>query len=296
VDDVFAFVRPEAPLGDPLRHERNDDGHEDRRSDREPEVGGEIDRLVRIDDGDRLVGHFGEQTVERCQQDVHCEAGTDAGIRSGESSKRMTSHAQIRSGGKRNEDEVAGVSGDARQPADEDDDERQQLLRSNLDELANERRHQAGLLGNADADHCHEHDGDDAEASEVVHEGREDEPDAIGAQQTAYRRRLLVDFEVLLHVVVDGWHDLRDDGTVDELLLHDEGGRLDHVVGHADVERRQDRRQHDHQPDEPEENDGWVGNLVADPLDRVEDLLQTASRVLLSGRLGGCGGVSGVGH
>ena len=46
------------------------------------------------------------------------------------------------------------------------------------DQLADERPHHPGLLGHADADHRHEHDGDDAEAGEVVDERREDEPDA----------------------------------------------------------------------------------------------------------------------
>ena len=32
---------------------------------REPEVGGEVDRLVRVGEGDGLVGDLGEQAVER---------------------------------------------------------------------------------------------------------------------------------------------------------------------------------------------------------------------------------------
>ena len=51
--------------------------------------------------------------------------------------------------------------------------------RRDLDQLADERRHQPGLLGDADADHGDEDDGDDAEAGEVVDERREEEPDAV---------------------------------------------------------------------------------------------------------------------
>ena len=52
-------------LGDPLRHERDDEGDEHRRGDGEPQVGGEVDRPVRVGEVDRLVGHLGQQAVER---------------------------------------------------------------------------------------------------------------------------------------------------------------------------------------------------------------------------------------
>ena len=67
-----------------------------------------------------------------------------------------------------------------------------------LDELADERRHQTGLLGHPDADHGDEHDGDDGEAGEVVDERREQEPDPVRAQEAVDLGGLLVDLEVVV--------------------------------------------------------------------------------------------------
>ena len=66
------------------------------------------------------------------------------------------------------------------------------------------------------------------------------------------------------------------------------GRLLGHVVGDADVEGRQHRRQHDHQPAQAEEDDRRVGHLVPDALDAVEESLH--ERALL---LGGDGRVAG---
>ena len=51
---------------------------------------------------------------------------------------------------------------------DEHDDERQRPRGATFDELADERADQARLLGDADAEHRHEDDADDAEAGEVA--------------------------------------------------------------------------------------------------------------------------------
>ena len=51
----------------------------------------------------------------------------DAGVGGGEPGERVAADAEERRRGERDQDQVAGVGGDARQPADEDDDEREQL-------------------------------------------------------------------------------------------------------------------------------------------------------------------------
>src|SRR5689334_11619331 len=60
----------------------------------------------------------------------------------------------------RDENEVAGVGGDAREHAEPDDDERQHGLGRDGHEPSDERADQPGRLGQANADH---HDEDDRE-------------------------------------------------------------------------------------------------------------------------------------
>ena len=61
------------------------------------------------------------------------------------------------------------------------------------------------------------------------------------------------------------------------------GGWLGDVVGDADVERGEDRRQHDHEHAQAEEDDRRVGHLVADPLDAVEHPLRRVRRFCRAG-------------
>ena len=183
----------------------------------------------------------------------------------------------------RDEDQVAGVGGDARETTDEHDDEGQRRRRSGLDELADQRRHHPRLLGDADADHRHEDDGDDAEAGEVVDERGEEEANAVGAEQALDLRGLLDDVHLVVEVLLRRDLRLGNDRATDILLLGDQR-RLDgDVVGDADVKGGEDRREHDDQHAQADEDDRRVGHLVADLLDAVEHSLHAAAlgRLLL---------------
>jgi hypothetical protein len=60
------------------------------------------------------------------------------------------------------------------------------LARRHLYDLFDEGGHQAGLFGEAYADHDDEDDGDRAEIREVPHHRSQHEADAVGGQQAVY--------------------------------------------------------------------------------------------------------------
>ena len=149
--------------------------------------------------------------------------------------------------------------------------------RRGLHELADQRRHHPRLFGDAHADHRHEDDGDDGEAGEVVDERREQETNAVGAEQALDLRRLLDDLHLVVEVLLRRDLRLGNHGPTDVLLFGDQR-RLDRdVVRHADVEGGQDRRQHDDEHAQADEDDRRVGDLVAHLLDAVEHPLHTAA-------------------
>ena len=109
-----------------------------------------------------------------------------------------------------------------------------------------------------DAHHGHEHHGHDGEAGEVVDERREEEPDPVRAQQALDLGGLLVDLEVVLVELARAAAPPPARPTRRRTPLGHDGRRLGDVVGDADVEGGQHRRQHDHEPAQAEEDDGRV--------------------------------------
>ena len=78
-----------------------------------------------IEQVDGVVRDLGEDAIERLDQDVHRERAGDAGERSGQTRQRMPADAQEAPRRQWDQHQVAGVGGDARQDADEDQDVRQ---------------------------------------------------------------------------------------------------------------------------------------------------------------------------
>ena len=108
----------------------DEDRQEDDRRDGEPEVRGQADGLVRIDQVDGVVGELDEDGVERLDQHVHGERAGDRGETQGQPGERVPADAEEGDAGQRNQDQVAGVGGDARQDADERQDVGQRPARA----------------------------------------------------------------------------------------------------------------------------------------------------------------------
>ena len=73
---------------------------------------------VRVDEPARLVRDLGDDAVDRRDQHVDGEHGADARVGGGEPGERMSAEAEERSRPERDQDEVAGIAGDAREDAE----------------------------------------------------------------------------------------------------------------------------------------------------------------------------------
>ena len=81
--------------------------------------------------------------------------------------------------GERDQHQIAGIGGDAREDADEGQDVGQRPGRRDEHELADQRVDEARFLGDAGADHRHDHQADGGEAHEVRDQRRVHEADAV---------------------------------------------------------------------------------------------------------------------
>ena len=84
---------------------------------------------------------------------------------------------------KRDQHHIAGIGGDARQNADECDDVNQCPARRDGHELSDQRIHQAGFLGHADAHHGDDQQADCGETQEIRHEPGVDVANSVCRQQ-----------------------------------------------------------------------------------------------------------------
>ncbi len=151
----------------------------------------------------------------------------------------------------RDQDQVAGIGGDAREDADEHQHVGQCMPRRDRHQLADQRLDEARLFGHADPDHRDDDDADCIEVHEVLHEAGEHEPDAVHGQQAA-----------------------GGGGRVLDLV----GVRIDDLIGDAQSEHVEDVRQYDHDADQDDEDDDRMRDPVADALDDVEDSLHAGRR------------------
>ena len=142
--------------------------------------------------------------------------------------------------------------------ADKGQDVGERPVRRDRDELVDQRRDQARLLGDAGADHGGDHQAHGGKGHEVGNERRVHEANAVGIQQAADRRARFLD---LMRV------------------------RVDALESDRRSKRAQHRRQRDDDGNQDEKDDHRVGNHVAHFLDAVEKLLH---------RCFWCGG--GTGH
>ncbi len=196
---------------------------------------------------DGVVGDLGQHAVDRRDDQVHAEHRGDAGERRRQSRDRMAAQAQEGGRAQRDQHQVAGVGGDARQHAHRHDDEGDRPARRHDDDLADQRVDQAGLFRQTHAHHGDQDHADRGEAQEVSDRRCDDEAESLHRQQA-----------------VD------DRGRGDRLVRL----QVDDLVGDAGSQQMEDVRQHDDDGGHQQEDDGRMRNLVADDLDAIEQLLQ----------------------
>ena len=182
---LLAAVGAEPRLDDPVVHHGHHDREQQHRGDGEPEVRGQRDREVRIQDVDGVVGDPDEDAVQWLDEHVDREDGGDRREGRGESGQGVAAHAEVRGRTERNEDQVTGVGRDARHDADEHEDVGEGPGRRDEHQLADERRDETRGLGHTDAQHGDDDDADRGEAHEVLDHARVHEPDAVGREQAA---------------------------------------------------------------------------------------------------------------
>ena len=255
-------VGAEPALDHARGHDAEHEREQDRRSDAEPQVRRQVDRLARRHEVDRLVGDLGEHRVGRRHQQVDAETACDTGERGGHAGERMPADAQEGRGPERDEHEIAGVGGDARDDAEEHDDVGERRGRRRRDELADQCRDEAGALRDAHADHHDEDDPHRGEAHEVGHERREQVADAVDRQQPLDRHRLGDDLVVARRGLLPGQHLGRQHGPGDVDRRDALRGRLHDLVRRTDARPREQLRQHDHAEAQREEHDRRVGTLL----------------------------------
>ena len=227
-------------------HRQEHDGR-----DREPEVRRQADGGVGIDQMDGVVGELDEDRVERLDQHVHGERAGNGGEAQGQAGERMAADAQERRACQRNQDQVAGVRRDARHDAHERQDVGQRPGRGDHDQLANQRLHQAGLLGHAGSHHGHDHEPDRGEAHEVRDQPFVHEANSVGRQQTLRGGRRCIEFVSL---------------------------RIENLIADTYSQHMQDVGEHDDDGDEDQKDHRRVRDLVSHPLDHVEEFLHDALR------------------
>ena len=92
----FRQARPvfaEPWLDDPIRDESAYGDQQHARRDAEIKIGGQLDRLAGVNDVGRVIGHFGEDAVDRLDKEIDAERGRDPGERRGQTGQRMTAEA-----------------------------------------------------------------------------------------------------------------------------------------------------------------------------------------------------------
>ena len=199
----------------------------------------------------RVVGELDEHGVERLDQHVDGKGGGHGSKAKREAGERIASDGQIGDAGERDQDQIAGIGGDAGDDADEGQDIGQRPVRRYDDELADQRGDQAGFLRHAGADHRGDHEPDRGEAHEVRDQRRVHEADAVGVQQAA---------------------DLGGRG-LDLVRV-----RVDAFVGDGRSEQAEQGGEHDDDGDEDQENDHGMGNHVPHSFDTVEKPLHGGLR------------------
>ena len=135
---------------------------------------------------DRVIGDLSQDPVDRHDQDIDAEYAGDPGERRRQPGQRVSPEAEESGRSERDQDQVAGIGGDARHDSQSHQNPGEGLARRDVHDLFDKRGHQTSLFGQADADHDDEDDGDRAEIREVPHHRSQHEADAIGGQQAIY--------------------------------------------------------------------------------------------------------------
>ncbi len=156
-------------------NQRNQHGQNQYRDDREPQVSGESDGEVGIDQLDRVVSEFGQDRVEGLDEHIDREGPRHGGKARGKPREGMPSDAQKRRSRERNQHQISSVGGDTGENAHEHQKVGERSAWRDNHELADQGVHKTRFLGHADADHRHDNQTDGGKAHEAGNERRIDE-------------------------------------------------------------------------------------------------------------------------
>jgi hypothetical protein len=177
-----AYFRPLYSSADAVVDQHDHHHHHEHRSDREPQVGEQVDRLAGIQQLNGVVGNANKDAVHRNDHDIYQEHTRHGREGQREAGQRMAPNTDERGPGQRDQHQVAGIGRDAGNDADESQDPGQRPGRRDDHQLADQRLDQPGLLGHTDPDHRDDDHADRLEAHEVRDHAGEHEADAVGSQ------------------------------------------------------------------------------------------------------------------
>ena len=195
-------------------------GEEQHRGDHEPPVRGRQHHVRRVDEPRARLGDPREQRVERGEEQVRGEAAGDAGEPRRQTGDRVPPGGGEQHRAERYQHHQAGVGGERRVDAGEDERRGEQPRRHDGDELPEHRRDEAASLGDADAAEHREHRGERRERREDLHGVAEHAAKAVGREQ-AHRRAPRAGARVR-HREAGGGGEVRGD---------EDGGAEDHEQG-----------------------------------------------------------------
>ncbi len=193
-----------------------------------------------------VVGELDENGVERLDQHVDGEGAGHRGKAERQAGQRIASDGEEGDAREREQDQIAGVGGDAREDADEGEDVAERPGRGHRHELADQCGDQARGLRDTGADHRRDHQADRGEAHEIRDQRLVHEADAVRVEQIA------------------------DAGGRDLDLV---GDRIDALVADRRAEHAEHGGKHDDDRDQDQEDDDRMGNHVPHALDSVEESL-----------------------
>ena len=209
-----------------------------------------IDR-ARVDKAGGVVGELDENGVERLDQHVDREGAGDGRETQRQAGQGIAPDRKVGDAGERDQNQIARIRRDARQDAHKGQDIGQRPGRRDDHELPDQRRDEAGFLGDAGADHGDDHQPDGGEAHEVWDQRRIHEANAVRGHQASDRRGRGLD---LMRLGIDALEPDRRS------------------------EQAEDGRQSDDDSDQDEEDDHGMGNHVPHSFDTVEEPLHHGLR------------------
>ena len=217
-----------ARLGDAHRDQRHHGGDQHRGDHDEPVVARRRHHAVGLDDRRRLRGQAGEHRVHRAEQQVGAVAAGHRRERGGDAGQRRAAGQLEQKAGEGNQHHIAGVEGEARHHPGERHRHHQRAVRGAPHQRRQAGAQQAGMLGDAQPQHRHQHHAQRRETGEVGDHLAEQKGEAVAVEQRTHLNAAVLQ-----------------------------------RVRRGQPGRRQQRAQRQHQQTQPDEQQGGVRQAVA---------------------------------